>query len=106
MFYVKVKLKESKIHGIGLFADEDIPKGKTVYSDNNKLDLFLSEKEFSSLADNEKNTIKHYGFFDKSVGKWHLNFDDMRFCNHSLDGNITLRSSKLIAKKDIKKAMR
>ena len=103
MFYVKIKIKESKIHGLGIFADENINKGNKIYQENLILDLLLSKKEFSALSKNEQNTIKHYGYFDKLRKKWHLAFDDIRFCNHSLNGNITLQNGILIAKKNIKK---
>lgn len=103
MFHVKIKLKESEIHGIGLFAGRDISKGEKIYTGNEKLDLFLSEEECSKLARDEQNTIKHYGYFDKEKHKWHLSFDDIRFCNHSSDGNITLKEKSLVAKRDIAK---
>ncbi|MFA4960445.1 MAG: SET domain-containing protein [Candidatus Pacearchaeota archaeon] len=103
MFHVKIKLSESKIHGIGLFANEDISKGKIVYSINEKLDLLLTEKNFLKLLDDEKCTIKHYGYFDKNRKIWHLSFDDIRFCNHSVNGNITIEDNKLIAVRDIRK---
>ena len=103
MFYVKIKLQQSRIHGIGLFADEDISTGKAVYCGNPKLDLLLTDKEFLKLSVNEQGTIKHYGYFDKYLKKWHLAFDDIRFCNHSSDGNISLKNNKLVAARNIKK---
>jgi len=103
MFYVKTALNQSKLDGIGLFAEEDIPEGKVVYSINPKLDLFISQEEFANIGENEKETISHYGYFDKKENKWHLSFDDIRFCNHSKDSNIILKGHELIAKKDIQK---
>jgi len=101
MFHVKVKPGESKIHGIGLFADEDIDEESVVYSINEKLDLLLPEVDFLDLVEDERKTIKHYGYFDKTRGMWHLSFDDIRFCNHDSDGNLTLKSNELIAKRKI-----
>ena len=104
MFHIKTTIKNSPLHGIGLFADENIFKGQKIYTENPNLDIFLSNEEFSKLPENEKTTIQHYGYFDIQKNKWHLNFDDMRFCNHSKDGNITLIDKiVIIAKKDIKK---
>lgn len=103
MFTVKIKLKESPIHGIGLFADEDIPKGKIIYLANPKLNLLLTQEEFSKLSSNEKETIQHYGYYDKIKKKWHLSFDDIRFCNHSFESNLTKQNDKVITKRDIKK---
>jgi len=102
LFYVKTKLKESTIHGVGLFADQDIKKNANVYSSNNRLDLRVSESEFSLLSDDEKSTIKHYGYFDNKNKVWSLLFDNMRFCNHSVEGNIALHGDKVVAIRDIK----
>jgi uncharacterized protein len=101
MFYVKIRLEKSKIHGIGLFTGENISKNQKIYAANEKLDLLLSEKEFSKLSLDEQNTIKNYGYFDKNNSKWYLGFDNIRFCNHSLNGNLILKERTLIAKRDI-----
>jgi hypothetical protein len=101
MFHVKYLLKTSPIHRIGLFAAEDICAGALIYTQNLKLDLLLSEEEFTALVDEEKRVVKHYGFFDMNVGKWHLSHDDIRYCNHSPDGTMTLRGTDLVAKRDI-----
>ena len=101
MFHVKTELKESKIHGIGLFAGENIDKGQKIYTKNSDLELSLTPKEFSKLQKNEQKTIKHYGCFDKKVDRWHLDFDDIRFCNHSKNGNITLKEESLVASRNI-----
>lgn len=103
MFHVKIKLGISKINGIGLFADQDINKNELVYSFNDKLDLILSEEDFLKLSLDERNTISNYGYLDKNAKLWHLAFDDIRFCNHSLDGNINLTDSQLLANRLIKK---
>ena len=103
MFHIKTKLGESSIHGIGLFTDEDISEGDVIYVANLSIDLILSDDKFLSLSNDEKETIQNYGYFDKTLKKWHLSFDDVRFCNHALNANMTLRNGKLIAKKDISK---
>ncbi len=103
MLHVKVKVMPSKIHKLGLFADENIPKDSIVYSINESLDLIVSIEKFNQLSKNEQQTIKHYGYFDKKKNAWHLSFDDIRFCNHSLDSNITLKNNNLVSTKEIKK---
>jgi len=65
MFYFNTIIKPSRIHGLGLFTEEDISKGKKVYRINEDLDLTLSDNHFLKLDDNEKKIIKHYGYFDK-----------------------------------------
>lgn len=103
MFHVKVKVMPSKIHGLGLFAEESIPKDSIVYSINESLDLIISLEKFDELSENEQQTIKHYGYFNKQKRSWHLSFDDIKFCNHSFKSNITLINNNLVATKDINK---
>lgn len=103
MFHVKTKLKESRIHGIGLFADQDIIKGSKIYSISEDLDLFLTDNALLDLSEDEIRTIKHYGYFDKEKSVWHLAFDDIRYCNHEKNANMILSTNCLIAKRDIKK---
>jgi len=104
MFYIKTRLGKSKIHGIGLFTDQDIKKGNPIYKHNNKLDLQLSKKELESLDIREQETIKKYGYIDKKSKKWRLDYDDIRFTNHSATPNMSLGSSgNIIALKNIKK---
>ena len=101
MFHVLVKLDKSSIHGIGLFAAQNIKKDQKVYTANSSLDLMLSEAELARLIEDEIRTIKHYGFFDRQKQKWHYAFDDIKFCNHSADGNVTSRDGSLVAKRAI-----
>ena len=103
MFHIKIKLGESKIDGIGLFSDEDVLKDQRVYTPNPLLDISLSESEFERLNNDEKLTIKHYGYFDEVEKLWRYAFDDIRFCNHSADSNLTLKDGTIIAKKNIQK---
>ncbi|MDP3881956.1 MAG: SET domain-containing protein [Nanoarchaeota archaeon] len=103
MFHVKTSVKPSPIHGLGLFADQNIKKGEIIYEPDPALDLLLTQDEFNQLPPTERSHISHYGYFDKKLKKWHLAHDDIRFCNHKKASNLTLKDGKLIAKKDIKK---
>jgi len=108
MLLVKTYLDKSKIHGIGLYADQFIPKGKAAYERSPNLDINLSKKSFNKLDYYSKKQIKHYGHMSLKRNKWHLAFDDIRFCNHSKNGNVTVSKKntkyQLIAKKTLIKA--
>lgn len=67
------------------------------------MDLYISDEELMKLDSDEIKTIKHYGFFDKEKKQWHYAFDDIRFCNHSSQGNIVLKDGSLNAINAIKK---
>lgn len=106
MIKTKTALKESLIHkgGIGLFAVEPIKKGEVVIVPSTLgLDVELEEKDFIKLPKEEQEVILHYGFRSKFNNKFHLNFDNARFINHSKDGNLRLdkKTQSLFAIKDI-----
>ncbi len=88
MLHVKYKLAPSKLHGIGVFAGQDIPKDFCVVEASPLLDINLSKEEFESLADNERQEIMHHGHYDKVLDKWHVDFDMIRFANHSDHPNL------------------
>jgi SET domain-containing protein len=83
MFYFKTTLKESPNHGIGIFADEDIPINTLIWSPSPALSLHYSEEEFEKLSSEDKKVITHYGYFHRKNKVWHLAADDSRYVNHS-----------------------
>ncbi len=106
MIKVKTILKESLIHpdGIGLFAMEPIKKGEVVIVPSTPgLDVELEKEEFDKLPKQEQEVILHYGFRNKFNNKFHLNFDNARFINHSKSGNLKLdeATKSLFAIRDI-----
>ena len=107
MILVKTYLDKSKIHGIGLFANENIKSGAIIYKPSPGLDIKISDKDFSKLEKNCQKTIQHYGFKSKIDSMWHLAFDDIRFCNHSKKSNLFQREIDnikcLVVNRDIKK---
>lgn len=106
MIHIKYKLDPSEKHGIGLFADEDIPKGKLIYTSSPLLDVNITQEQFDSLDEKEKKEIVWWGFLDKSTGKWHVDFDVSHFINHSYNGTVSQDPSHedtfLVAVRDIK----
>lgn len=107
MLLIKAFLSKSKINGIGLFAGENIKAGTIVYKTNPGLDLELTVEQFKQIDEPSKKLIQHYGYQDKETTKWHLAFDNIRFLNHSENGNLTKSQvygpNCLIAKTNIKK---
>ncbi len=87
MLLVKTKIKDSKIHGIGLFANEFISKGEMVWKYMPNFDLLLSKEEIGQLSESAKEQTHNYAYFDKKHGKYLLCSDDARFFNHSKNPN-------------------
>ena len=83
MMHIKYKLNKSKLHGIGLFADEYLEKGQLVYTASPILDVNITQRQFYSLDDKEQREIKYWGFWDEAKRLWHVDFDSSRFINHS-----------------------
>ena len=102
MLLVKTKLLCSQIHGIGLFADQFIPKGTTTWKYNSKFDASFSEEQVNSLSEFAREKFFHYTYFDKELNKYVLCFDDLRFINHSArDFNIQSKPHQDVAVRDI-----
>lgn len=107
MIHIKYKLRESELHGIGLFADEEIGRGTLVYSASPELDVNISESRFQNLDPKEQEEVRYWGYWDKANNVWHVDFDNTRFINHSYNANLTqdeeYGEAHLIATRDIKK---
>jgi uncharacterized protein len=90
MLLIKATAKPSNIHGLGLFADQDIIKGAQIWKFSPGLDLEISPMDFEKLSQYEKDFILFYGFRSKKTDNYHLSFDNVRFINHSPNGNVTI----------------
>lgn len=89
MIHIKYKLDKSDKHGVGLFADEDLKEGQLVYTASPLLDVNISQEQFDSLTDREKEEFQWWGFFDEHSQRWHVDFDVSKFINHSKEGTVT-----------------
>ncbi len=95
MLLVKTKLKSSSIHGIGLFADEDIHKGQIVWkkTKNNDGLVVFSEVEWKNLkkklSEESYKQIRNYTYKYNRDGQYYVCLDDTRFINHSSKPNIS-----------------
>ncbi len=106
MIHVRYKLDRSDKHGIGLFAAEEIAKGKLIYTASPLLDVNITQERFESLHDREKQEILWWGYFDKRTNMWHVDFDVSHFINHAKIGTVTQdqnhKETYLVATRDIK----
>jgi len=107
MIHITYKLKESPLHGIGLFADEDLKSGQPVYTASSLLDVNLTQEQFDSLSEREKEEFRLWGFFDEPSQRWHVDFDVSKFINHSPEGTVTQDThpaeAYLVTTRDVKK---
>lgn len=88
MLVVKTKLGQSKVEGIGLFADQFIPRGTVTWKFDPRFDIYFDPGELDKMTDIKKNLIEHYAFLSKKSGKYVFCIDNSRFTNHSTNPNI------------------
>lgn len=89
MLLVRTILGPSQIHGIGLFADEDIKAGTVVCVWSKDFDQSFLLDDFPEPV--TRAYIQRHAY-QAGLAIWCLPSDDMRFCNHSSSPN--LRSSR------------
>jgi SET domain-containing protein len=83
MLLVKTRIGLSSIHGIGLFADEDIPRGTVVWDFMPPFDVMVSAKKVNFLPEAARAQVLKYSYYDDDEGKYVLCGDDARHFNHS-----------------------
>ena len=89
MLLVKAKIRPSKIHGTGLFADEFIPKGKLIWTLGNCDDIY-TPGQVQQLPEPKRSEIlgMHYAYMSKVTGRYINPGDNSKFVNHSKNPNM------------------
>lgn len=85
MLTIKASLKPSKVHGIGLFADEKIIKGSVTWLYDPRFDISFDPQEVEQMPFEQQKLIKRYAYLSTISGKYIFSIDDSRFTNHSKD---------------------
>jgi uncharacterized protein len=91
MLLVKTYVDKSKIHGIGLFANEFIPKGTIIWQYNSIVDRIATESEIKQLRlilepDVYKELRYPISRLEKNI--YVIYGDNTKFTNHSENPNI------------------
>ena len=85
MLLVKTKIDKSSIEGIGLFAEQFIPKETIIWEYHPLLDRKFTQDEFDMFTGLKKEYLERYCF--KFNNCYYLCFDNDRFVNHSNNPN-------------------
>lgn len=88
MLLVKTKIGLSNVHGMGLFADEFIPKGTPIWEFTEGFDLRCQEQDLTRLSEATQEQFLNYCYHSSVDGSYILCFDDARFFNHSHTPNV------------------
>lgn len=104
MLRIKTKIGPSRIQGMGLFADQFVPKGTVTWQYDPGLDVGITAKQLEDLFPLARSFLLHYCYYDKGKKLFVLPSDNLRFINHSQsesDRNITSTPDQDIASRDI-----
>ena len=83
MLLVKTRIAPSAIHGIGLFADEFIPKGTIIWEFTHGYDVYVTPEQIRVLPAAAQASLLKYCHRDDLSGDYVLCADDARFFNHA-----------------------
>jgi SET domain-containing protein len=83
MLTIKASVKPSKVHGLGLFADEKIPKGTVIWKFNPRFDIYFEQNEVEHMPKQQREFIMRYAPLSVVSKKYVFSIDDSRFMNHS-----------------------
>jgi len=104
MLRIKSKIQKSKICGLGLFADQFVPKGFVTWEYDKNFDPVFTERQLNLLPEIGREYILKYAYFDKNLNKFVLCLDNQKYINHSENKqkrNINSTPTRDIAIKDI-----
>lgn len=88
MLLVKTNVRESKIHGLGLFADEFIPKGTKIWEFTPGFDLKFTREQILAFPKTLQIYIYKYGWRSKKSKLYCFASDNGKYFNHSETPNV------------------
>ena len=98
--YVKTKLASSKIHGIGLFADQFVPKGTVVWKFTPGFDRKFTKKQFAKLPCRAREYLWDGNTYtSRKSGHRIFPTDNGKFFNHSRKPNTLSKYEKRRARR-------
>ena len=108
MLTVKTIVKTSDLEGLGLFANEVIPKGTVVWKFDPRFDIYFESEEIEKMEPLQQDFMDRYAYLSTTAGKYVLCSDDARFMNHSAQkSNVDIVAvpgepeTRAVAKRDI-----
>jgi uncharacterized protein len=87
MLMVKTKLGMSAIEGVGIFADEDIPKGTVTWRFMTGFDQTFNNGDLARLPETARLEMLRYVYLHSGTGRYVFCLDNARFMNHASDPN-------------------
>lgn len=101
MLLVSARAGISRIHGLGLIAQEFIPKGTLIWKLNLDFDRIFSNAQLAALPPIAQAHVRYYAYYEPLDDIWVLSSDDDRFTNHSDTPNTANEKEYSYAIRDI-----
>lgn len=106
MLLVSTSVRQSPIHGLGLFAEAPIAKGTPVWDYEPALDRILPEADLARYPAHVADYLETYCEYFPELGLLVLSGDNDRFTNHADDPNTEVvlpngPEARVIAARDI-----
>ena len=83
MLLVKTKVAPSPVHGLGLFADQFIPKGTRIWEYSEAVDSRFDDSRLVGLTDQEHDELLRHTYLNPRSGLYVVCGDDARYMNHA-----------------------
>lgn len=103
MLIAPTLLKNSAIHGRGIFAERLIKKGDVIARFNPEIDLIITFAQWEVIANPLKEYLEMYCYLDRSVSEdgYIFSTDASKHINHSEKPNMCARGFEHVALRDI-----
>jgi SET domain-containing protein len=88
MMIIETYIAKSPIHGLGIFAAHNLPKGLIVWKIEWNFDRIYSAPVMKSLPQPIKNIMAGYASYDEERKFWLYCVDNARFFNHADKPNV------------------
>jgi hypothetical protein len=83
MLMVETELRQSEIHGTGVFLLEPVRKGELIWRFDSRIDRVYSEAEIAGLPERMQRFLRTYSTWHEATQLWILCGDNGRHFNHS-----------------------
>lgn len=86
---IRAKVLRSSIHGRGLMADQDVPRGTVVWRFDPRVDKVVRDLK---TAPQRYWRFRHFAYYDRHRRAWLYNTDRTKWMNHAVRPNVAPRA--------------
>jgi uncharacterized protein len=83
MLMVETELRQSSIHGIGVFLGKPVRSGQLIWRFDSRIDRVFSDAELHEMPENLQHFLRTYSTLHDALKLWVLCGDNGRHFNHS-----------------------